>query len=75
MINGGTFDKIVEQTAALGVDTTGLLAVKDSLLHTDSVMFLLAGYERILTTVAVASIFAIRKIQKEWCKKEKRLLT
>lgn len=42
MINGGTFDKIVEQTAALGVDTAGQLAVKDSLLHTDSIMFLLA---------------------------------
>lgn len=51
MINGGTFDKVVEQTAALGVDTAGLLAVKDSLLHTNSAMFLLAGYERILTMI------------------------
>lgn len=25
MINGGTFDTVVEQTAALGVDTTALV--------------------------------------------------
>lgn len=51
MINGGTFDSVVEQTQALGVDVTALLAVKDSLLHTNSAMFLLAGYERILTMI------------------------
>ena len=49
MINSGTFDGVVEQTAALGVDTTALLAIKDNLLHMNSAMFLLAGYERILT--------------------------
>lgn len=51
MINGGTFDGIVEQTAALGVDTTSLLAIKDNLLHMNSAMYLLAGYERILTMI------------------------
>lgn len=51
MINGGTFDSTVEQTAALGADTASLLAVKDSLLHTGSALFLLAGYERILTMI------------------------
>lgn len=49
MINGGTFDGVVEQTQALGVDVTAMLAMKDSMLHTNSAMFLLAGYERILT--------------------------
>ena len=33
MINSGAFDGIVEQTAALGVDTTSLLAIKDSLIN------------------------------------------
>lgn len=51
MINSGAFDSIVEQTAALGVDTTSLVAIKDSLLHTNPAMFLLAGYERILTII------------------------
>ena len=51
MINSGTFDGVVEQTAALGVDTTSLLAIKENLLHMNSAMFLLAGYERILTMI------------------------
>lgn len=51
MINGGTFDSIVEQTAALGVDTTSLLSIKDNLLHMNSAMYLLAGYERIMTMI------------------------
>lgn len=51
LINSGSFDTVVEQTAALGVDTSSLLAVKDSLLHTDPSLFLLAGYERILTMI------------------------
>lgn len=51
MINGGTFDSIVEQTAALGVDTTSLLSIKDNLLYMNSAMYLLAGYERILTMI------------------------
>lgn len=51
MINTGSFDGIVEQTAALGVDTTQLLVLKDSLINTHSAIFLLAGYERILTVI------------------------
>ena len=47
MINTGAFDGIVEQTAAMGVDTTQLLAIKESLINTGSGVFLLAGYERI----------------------------
>lgn len=49
MINTGQFDTIVEQTAALGVDTTSLVAVKTALVSTNAAIFLLAGYERILT--------------------------
>lgn len=51
MINSGTFDDIVEQTAALGVDTASLIAIKDALIDTNSAVFLLAGYERILTMI------------------------
>lgn len=51
MINSGAFDGIVEQTAALGVDTNSLLAVKDALVNTNSAVFLLAGYERVLTMI------------------------
>lgn len=56
MINSGTFDGIVEQTAALGVDTTSLVAIKDSLIHMNSAVFLLAGYERILTMLLHAAL-------------------
>ncbi len=51
MINGGTFDMTVEQTAALGVDVSSLHAVKDALLNTPSYLFGLAGYERLLTII------------------------
>lgn len=51
MINTGSFDSIVEQTAARGVDTTQLVVLKDSLVNTHSAMFLLAGYERVLTVL------------------------
>lgn len=51
MINGGTFDVTVEQTAALGVDVSSLLAAKDALINTPSYLFGLAGYERLLTII------------------------
>ncbi len=51
MINSGSFDLVVEQTAALGVDTASLVAVKETLINSSSVIFLLAGYERILTMI------------------------
>ena len=51
MINSGTFDVMVEQTAAMGVDTAQLMEVKNALINTNSALFLLAGYERILTVI------------------------
>lgn len=51
MINSGGFDGIVEQTAAMGVDTTSLIAIKDGLLNANATVFLLAGYERLLTMI------------------------
>lgn len=49
MINSGTFDALVEQTAGLGVDVAPLMQVKDALLNTSAGMFYMAGLERILT--------------------------
>lgn len=49
MINSGQFDTIVQQTAAMGVDTASLVALKEALVGTNAAVFLLAGYERILT--------------------------
>lgn len=48
MINTNTFDLIVEQTSAQGVDTTSLLAAKEQLISTNPSMFLLVGLERVL---------------------------
>lgn len=51
MINTGIYDTLITQTANMGVDTQSLLTVKSSLIETSPVMFLLAGYERILTMI------------------------
>ena len=52
MINSGTFDTVVAQTAALGVDVSQLELIKQQLLTISPAMFLLAGFERILTMIA-----------------------
>lgn len=52
MINTGTFDKLVEETAAMGVDTSSLIMMRDTLIGTGSALFYLAGYERVLTMIA-----------------------
>ena len=51
MINTGTFDTMVDSSAQMGVDVQALLDVKTSLVETSPAMFLLAGYERILTMI------------------------
>lgn len=51
MIRSGSFDSIVEQTEKMGVSTTSLLQIKESLIQTKSILFYLAGYERILTMI------------------------
>lgn len=52
MINSNTFDTMVEQYAAMGVDASSLITVKESLINTGAGLFYLAGYERILTIIA-----------------------
>lgn len=51
MINSGTFDALVEQTARLGADAAPLMQTKDALLNTSAGVFYLAGFERILTMI------------------------
>lgn len=51
MIQMGTFDQMVEESAAAGVDPAALMQIKDAFLTTSAPIFLLAGYERILTMI------------------------
>ena len=52
MINSGSFDSILAQTAAMGVDVAQLEMIRDQLLTASPALFLLAGFERILTMIA-----------------------
>ena len=49
MINSGTFDAVVSEAVTAGVDVSALLLVKDQLINTAPVLFVLSGYERLLT--------------------------
>ena len=51
MVNIGLFDKMIDETAAAGVDTSAFAMVKEQLINTDSLIFLLGGYERLLTMI------------------------
>ena len=51
MIQNGTFDKVVEDAVAQGVDVAGLLEAKEALISTSGFIFALAGYERLLSMV------------------------
>lgn len=48
MINTGSFDAILAQTAAMGMDTSQLELIRSQLLGTAPIMFTLAGFERLL---------------------------
>lgn len=51
MINSGTYDVMVDSTAKMGVDVSSLVQAKSALIETSPAMFLVAGYERILTMI------------------------
>jgi uncharacterized membrane protein YhfC len=51
MINSGTFDAVVSEAVAAGVDVSALLMVKDQLISSSPALFLLGGFERILAMV------------------------
>lgn len=52
MINAGTFDALIAETAAAGVDTSQLELVREQLLSTSPALFLLGGFERVLAMIA-----------------------
>lgn len=51
MINTGSFDKMLQQTAALGVDTRSLEITKSVFVNASPLFFYTAGYERIVTMI------------------------
>lgn len=59
LINRGGFDTILAEAAAAGVDTTQLAALPETFLTTSPILFLLAGYERLLTMVSHAAMSMI----------------
>ena len=56
MINSGAFETFIAQTAALGGDISQLTMARDALLTTPATLFLLAGFERILTMTVQAAM-------------------
>lgn len=56
LINSGAFDTILAQTAAMGVDISQLELIREQLLALSPAVFLLAGFERILTMIAHAAM-------------------
>lgn len=52
MINTGAYDMMVESVKDTGMDVSTLLQLKDTMIETSAGLFLMAGYERILTMTA-----------------------
>lgn len=59
MINNGTFDTMVAEVVAAGVDASQLHMLKDTLMTTSPAMFLLGGFERLLAMMAHAGMTMI----------------
>ena len=59
MINSGSFDTMLAQSAALGVDVSQLELVHEQLVATPPVMFLLAGFERLLAMTGHIAMSAL----------------
>ena len=64
MIQTGGFDATLAQTTAAGGDVTQMLAARDALANTSWVLFLLAGFERLLamTCHAAMSMLVCKKM-------------
>ena len=56
MIQNGSFDALVSQTAAAGADVSQLELIRTTLLSASGGMFLLAGLERVLTMIFHAAM-------------------
>jgi len=51
MINSGSFEALIAQSAALGVDVSQLELIRSQLIGSSPALFLLAGFERLLTMI------------------------
>ena len=51
MINSGAIEGMIEETAGMGVDVEAVYTLVDTLVNTPGYLYLLAGYERILTMI------------------------
>ena len=56
MINSGAINAVIAQTESMGVDATPVYTLVDTLVNTPASMFLLAGYERVLTMLGQAAM-------------------
>lgn len=59
MINTGSFDSLIAQTAALGADVSQLELIRTQLISTSPGLFLLGGLERLLTMVCHLAMSAL----------------
>lgn len=56
MINSGTYETLIAQTAAMGVDVGQLQLVQTQLTETSPILFLMGGVERVLTMIGHAAM-------------------
>ena len=58
-INNGTLDMAIAELANIGTDVSGLIQIQETMIQSSPVLFLLAGYERILTIIAHSAMSMI----------------
>lgn len=56
LINAGTFDSLLAETAAMGIDVSQLELIREQLVSASPALFLLGGFERILSMTAHAAM-------------------
>lgn len=59
MIQTGSFDALIAQTAAAGADVSQLEGIRQALVNTPAGLFLAAGLERILTMICHTALSAL----------------
>ena len=59
MINSGIFDTLIAQTAGLGIDVSQLELIRVQLIGMEPIMFLLAGFERLLAMTCHVAMSAL----------------
>ncbi len=56
MINTGAFDAVLAETAGMGMDISALELIREQLITASPALFLLGGFERLLTMTAHAAM-------------------